>query len=160
MHRNRKWILATIPLISLIIIQSSHGQPFYKWVDSNGVMQYTQTPPPQQHTANKVAANTKTSQDSMHDIKRQNDLSRKPPKLSTAEEQAAESAKKNAESDADARNKNRAICQQLRINLSQLKSGQRFSTIDANGNRNYLTEEQKTAQITQLTTQIQSYCPQ
>lgn len=159
MRRNRKWILVTIPFISLIAIESSYGQAFYKWVDGNGVMQYTQTPPPPQHVLNKVAASTPAQQDRMLEIKKRNEQSRKSQNLSTAEEQAAESARKNAEADADFRNRNRAECQQLKLNLAQLKSGQRFRTIDGNGDRSYLTEEQKAAQIKQQTAQIQNYCP-
>lgn len=156
MHRHRKWIFATIPLICLIAIQSSYGQQFYKWTDANGVMQYTQTPPPPQH---KIAASTQPSQDRAAQIKKRNDQVKMAVKMSSADEQAAESAKKNAEADANSRYKNAALCQQLRQNLLQLKSGQRFRTIDGNGDRSYLSEEQKAAQIQQLSAQIQSYCP-
>ncbi|HEY4714850.1 MAG TPA: DUF4124 domain-containing protein [Aquirhabdus sp.] len=159
MHRNRKWILATIPLISLIAIGSSYGQAFYKWVDGNGVTQYTQTPPPQRHVVDNISASTQAPQGSAPDIKRRNDHSKKNPKKSFAEEQAAESARKNTEADADSRNKNAAVCQQLKLNLSQLKSGQRFRTMDINGDRSYLSEEQKEAQIKQQTAQIENYCP-
>lgn len=157
MYRYRKWIFATIPLISLIAIQSSYGQQFYKWTDAKGVMQYTQTPPPPQH---KIAANTQPFEDRASQIKKRNDQARMALKMSSADEQAAESAKKNAEAEANSRNKNAVLCQQLRQNLLQLKSGQRFRTIDGDGSRGYLSEEQKAAQIQQLSAQIQSYCPQ
>lgn len=158
MHLNRKWIFAAIPLISLIAIESSYAQAFYKWTDEHGVMQYTQTPPPQR-AVKKVVESTQSSQDSAHDQKIRNDHAKKSLKMSSAEEQAAESAKKNVAAEADLRNKNGAACQQLKLNLSQLKSGQRFRTLDVNGTVNYLSEEQKAAQIKQQTAQIQYYCP-
>lgn len=157
MHRNRKWIFAMLPLISLITLESSYSQPFYKWVDDKGVMQYTQTPPPH---VRKVAANVQPSQDSAYEIKNRNERSRKSLKISLDEEQAAENARKNSEAEAENRNKNSAVCQQLRLNLAQLKSGQRFRTLDGNGDRSFLSEEQKAAQIKQQTLQIQNYCPQ
>lgn len=157
MHRNRKWIFAMLPLISLITLESSYSQPFYKWVDDKGVMQYTQTPPPH---VRKIAANAQPSQDSAYEIKNRNERSRKSLKISLDEEQAAENARKNSEAEAENRNKNSAVCQQLRLNLAQLKSGQRFRTLDGNGDRSFLSEEQKAAQIKQQTLQIQNYCPQ
>ncbi|GAC1369747.1 MAG: hypothetical protein NVS3B3_03750 [Aquirhabdus sp.] len=160
MYRDSKWILATIPLIYLITIESSYGQAFYKWIDGNGVMQYTQTPPPHQHDVDKVVASTQPTQDHTNQLKKRNDPVKIAAKMSSADEQAAESARKNAEAEADTRKKNAAVCQQLRLNLTQLKSGQHFRTIDPNGDVRYLSEEQKAAQIKQQTAQIQNNCPQ
>ncbi len=159
MNRNSKWILAVIPFISFIAIESSHAQPFYKWTDEKGATHYTQTPPPQK-TAQKVAISTHVPQDSATEIKSLNDQASKSLKLSTDQEKAAEIAKNNATADADRRKKNGAACQQIKANLALLQSGQRLRTLDGNGERTYLTEDQKASQVKQQATQIKNDCPQ
>ncbi|MBC7750662.1 MAG: DUF4124 domain-containing protein [Candidatus Saccharibacteria bacterium] len=47
MQRNVKFILLTISPLLMIALQTSHAQPFFKWIDENGATHYTQTPPQQ-----------------------------------------------------------------------------------------------------------------
>ena len=47
MHRNIKSTLLTILPVLMIALQTSHAQPFFKWIDENGATHYTQTPPQQ-----------------------------------------------------------------------------------------------------------------
>lgn len=158
MNRNNKWILVAIPLISLIAIESTYAQSFYKWTDDKGATHYTQTPPPQK-IVKKVAVSTHIPEDSTNEIKSLNDQSNKSLKTTTDEETAAAKAKQNAAADVERRNKNSAACKQIKANQALLQTGQRIRTMDAKGERSYLTEDQKAAQISQQTAQIKNDCP-
>jgi len=158
MNLKRKWTLLAIPLLSALISQTSFAQNFYKWVDEKGATHYTQTPPPQQ-PIKKVAVNPRLPADSANAIKNLNDQTKKDLKDTTNNEIAAEKTKQNATADIDRRNKNSAACDQIKANLALIQSGQRIRTLDANGERTYLTEEQKAAQIKEQTAQIKNNCP-
>jgi len=158
MNRNHKWILAAIPLMALISIQVSHAQPFYKWVDEKGATHYTQTPPPQK-AVKKVAVTTLVPADSTTAIKNLEAQKSKNLEAVAADEKTVENNKVKAAADAARREKNSAACQQIKSNLALLQSGQRIRTMDVNGERSYLTEDQKAAQIRQQTTQIKNDCP-
>lgn len=56
MQRDLKFILLTISPLLMIALQTSHAQPFFKWIDENGVTHYTQTPP-QQKTSQQLTFN-------------------------------------------------------------------------------------------------------
>lgn len=159
MNRNKKWILAVIPFAAVLITTTSYGQPYYKWVDDKGATHYTQTPPPQK-AAQKVTVSTHTPEDSANEIKNLNDQASKNLKATTEEEAAASKTKLNAAADTERRNKNSATCQHVKANQALLQTGQRIHTFDAKGERSYLTEEQKSAQIKQQATQIKNDCPQ
>lgn len=163
MNRNHKWILAIIPLISFLAIESSYAQSFYKWTDDKGATHYTQTPPPKKatpKTVQKILVNTHTPQDSTNAIKSLNDQSTKNLKTTADEEAATDKAKLNTAAENERRNKNSTVCQQIKTNQALLQTGQRTHTMDINGNRSYLTEEQKAAQINQQATQLNNDCPQ
>lgn len=162
MKRKTKWILVAIPLISIFTIESSNAQSFYKWTDEKGATHYTQTPPPQQNTkktVQKVVISTHIPQDSANAIKNLNDQSQKNLKATADDEAAADKAKINSAADTERRNKNSEVCKQIKANQALLKSGQRIRMLDNTGNRSYLTEEQRAAQINQQTVQIKNDCP-
>jgi glucan-binding YG repeat protein len=162
MNRNNKWILAAIPFISLLMIDASYAQAFYKWVDDKGATHYTQTPPPQksaQKAVEKIAVSKRIPQDSAKEIKSLDEQAQKNLNATTEQEKAADTAKETAKAEAERRNRNSVACEQLKTNQAQLQSGQRLRSVDANGQRTYLTEDQKAAQMTQIAAQIKSDCP-
>lgn len=154
---HHKWILAAIPLISVLAVGSSYAQSFYKWTDDQGATHYTQTSPPKK-TVKKVTISTHIPQDSADEIKKLDDQSNKNLKT-TADEEAAAKAKADAASDAERRKKNSAACQQLRNSQAQLQSGQRLRSVDANGQSTYLTEAQKSQKIIDQSIQMKNDCP-
>ncbi len=156
-HLN-KWILTALSPMLLVVVQSSHASPFYKWVDEKGATHYTQTPPPQKE-AKKVDINTHLPADSTTAIKNLNTQSKANLKADAEADKAADKKKEDTAADAARRAKNTAACQQIKASVSQLQSGRRLYDTDAKGERSYLTEDQKAAQIQQANTQIQKDCP-
>ncbi|WP_410211583.1 DUF4124 domain-containing protein [Aquirhabdus sp.] len=155
----KKWILTLTPVITLIMsVGMSYAQPFYKWTDEQGSTHYTQTPPPQKQVK-KLDVNTHVPTDSASEIKKLSALSSANQKAVAADEKAAAKSKEEAAADAERRRKNSDACVQLKASLTQLQSGQRLRTYGADGERVYLTEEDKASRIQQQTTQIQNDCP-
>ncbi len=154
-----KWITPLIPTVVLLAsIGASYAQPFYKWTDEQGSTHYTQTPPPQKATK-KLDINTRVPTDSATEIKKLSEQSLVNQKVVAADEKVSAKLKADSVADAERRQKNSAACVQLKAALTQLQSGQRLRTYGADGERVYLTEEQKASQIQQQTAQIQNDCP-
>lgn len=159
MKRNNNWILAAIPFFSLLAMNGSYAESFYKWTDDKGATHYTQTPPPQK-AVKKIAISRHAPQDSANEIKKLNEQSTANLKATATHEELAEQKRLKVAADAERRNKNSAICEQLKNSQAQLQSGQRLRTVDASGQRVYMTEDQKGAQLIQQSDQIKSECPQ
>ena len=159
MQRNKKWILAVIPCVVILMTTNSYAQSFYKWTDEQGATHYTQTPPPEKFIK-KIAISTHVPEDSAKEIKSLKDQSSQNLKVADAGEKQADQDKVKAAAEAERRNKNSKLCEQLKNNQALLQTGQRIHTADAKGERSYLTEEQKAAQIKQQATQIKNDCPQ
>lgn len=159
MKQKKKWILVAIPFFSLLAIESSYAQSFYKWVDDKGATHYTQAPPPQK-PAKKVAISTHIPQDSANAIKNLNAQSTENLKATASNEEIAAQKRLKAAADTERRNKNSAVCQQLKNSQAQLQSGQRLRTVDAYGQKVFLTEAQKAQQVIDQSLQIKSDCPQ
>jgi len=148
----QKWILTTLAFIPFVIGQVSHATPYYKWVDEQGATHYTQT-------AKQVDINTQIPSDSATAIKNLNTQTKNDLKADDAAEKLADKAKADSAAEAARKNKNAPQCQQLRASLALLQTGRRVHENDANGERSYLTEDQKATQIQQTTDQIQKNCP-
>lgn len=147
-------------LLPLLVIETSHAEHFYKWVDDAGATHYTQTPPPLKKTTSSVVkVSTKLPADSEAATKNLNTLATDYSKATAESDQAAAKDRAVAAADAERRKGNAAACAQNQAVLAQLESGQRLHDKDANGDRTNLTEDQKAARIQQQKTQIQQNCP-
>ena len=150
--------LCSLILLPLLTIQAGHAEHFYKWVDEAGATHYTQTPPPQKKAANAIVkVSTKLPADSDAAVKNLSTLSNANASAVASTEKT--SAKEQAAADAERRKSNAAACAQTQASLAQLQNGQRMRSKDAYGERTYLTDEQKAAEVQKRTTQIQQNCP-
>ncbi len=149
-------ILKALVLIPCAIGQVSHGTSYYKWVDEQGTIQYTQAPPPQKKI--KFVVNSRIPSDSKTVIKNLSSQNNKSLEDWDAAAEMVVRAKVYATAERERRIKNAPQCQKYRDAIAQLKSVQRMRTEAAHGDRGVLTEAQKENKIQQNMDQIEQHC--
>ena len=129
------------------------GDQMYKWVDKDGHVHYSQTPPPSTDVQAK-----------------QVDIGAPPPDPTTLhnEQNLADRLQKQDQQDKDAAKKQqqddqqkaqlKKQCDDLNEQLVILNSGRRTARVDAQGNVNYLSDDQRAKQIADLQAQITKNC--
>jgi hypothetical protein len=125
----------------------------YKWVDENGVTQYTQTPPPKGDFSSvkpppKPAVDPQQAQSEMEK------------RLEAFQQRRDDSAKSKAEADKQAaeRAEKTKKCEKARKNLTFLQTHARVRTTDKEGNATLLPEEKRQEKIKQANDAIKKYC--
>jgi len=137
-----------------ILLSPSQGvAKTYKWVDDNGVTQYTATPPP--------AGDYKTIKDpakpAVDPVKAQGELEERLKAFNKRQdEQSKEKAEatKKAEETATAK-KN---CEQAKKNLDVLQNRVRIRYTEKDGSLRFLGKEERKANIKRANEAIKSYC--
>lgn len=149
MLQNRGWWIVAGWLVCAGLTQAA----MYKWVDENGVTQYTQYPPPTGKSEVMVpppppAEDPEGAQQRLEDLLKKQDDQRKA--ATTAEQERTKS-----EEQAATREKN---CQMARSNLEKLTTGGRKRVIGSDGVATYLTDEDRAAHIAKAKQQIEEFC--
>ena len=158
-----RWIF-----LALLMASATASAQMYKWVDKDGKVRYTDTPPPGGTKSSKIAAPAPAASPApgspspaTKDLK---DVKKGP--LTPAEQEAefrkrqadaAKNADKSAQ-EARAQSEKNEACQRSREYLATLESGQRIQRTNAAGERYYLEDAQVQAEITKARGQIQSAC--
>lgn len=152
-HTVRCLLMATALLASLPALAQ------YSWIDSKGHRVYSDLPPPP-------------------DIPQQNILSRHgtpvsapapvaPASAASGQDQALEEKKQAADAAEAARKKAEELklaaqradnCQRARTSLAGLQSGARVMQFNAQGERSYMTDEQRAAEVQRVQGVIESDC--
>lgn len=125
----------------------------YKWVDENGVTQYSQYPP-QDRKVDVIAPPPPPAEDPEGAQKKLESLLQKQDEQRKAAAGAEEEQTKTAEQ-AKQREQN---CLNARSNLDKLSTGGRKRIIGPDGVASYLTDEDREARIAEAKKQIQEYC--
>ncbi len=150
-------------LISLLLATTNAFAALNKWVDAEGHVHYTDTPPPAD--AAKVLR-TSPGMEGSKSTEESDASSAAPAAKSMAEREAdlkkAQQAKKEAadkaakqQADADAK---KAYCDSLRQNLRTLQEGIRMVEVDAQGNRSYMEDDQRQQRIAKTQQDISANC--
>ena len=145
---NRGWWIVAGWLVAMGLAQAA----MYKWVDENGVTQYTQYPP--QNRQADVVAPPPPAEDPQEAQKKLEATLQKQNEQHEAATTAGEEQAKTTEQ-AEQREKN---CQTARSNLEKLTTGGRKRIIGADGVASYLTEEDQQARIDTAKKQIEEFC--
>jgi len=125
----------------------------YKWVDENGVTQYTATPPPN--------GDFKTikppSKPAVDPVKAQGEFDKRLEAFNKRQEKT-QKAKKEADEQAAKKADAEKKCAQAKknLNLFQVKVRVRFAEKD--GSARYLTDDERAANIKRAQEAIKSYC--
>lgn len=137
-------LLAVAGLLAVLAVPAG-AAGFYKWVDEKGVTHYGEKPPEGIQAASVKVRDT-TSSDAEGEIRKLGERRT----ASSAEKAKAEEGKSDAQAKAlpaDEKERMRKLCEQHRKNLATLKSGQRVVTKDAQGNKKYVSDEEKAKQL-------------
>jgi hypothetical protein len=146
---NRGWWIIAGWLVAMGLAQAA----MYKWVDENGVTQYSQYPPPN-HKAEVVAPPPPPAEDPGEARKK---LEATLQKQNEQRETATTAGKEQAKTAEQAKLREQN-CQTARSNLEKLTTGGRKRVIGADGVATYLTEEDQQARIDTAKKQIEEFC--
>ena len=145
-------------LCLLALAAGAPAQKMYKWVDKDGNVQYTDTPPP-------PGAKTEKTMTAPKPVPGQPKTAATKPK--SVAEQDAEFRKRQVE-EAEARAKQdktaaqdeqaKAQCITAKSNLTQLESGVRVAKYDANGERYFLEDTDRPKAIEEARRAVDSWC--
>lgn len=153
MNNKLSGAIAAALFTGLLCLANPAMAKLYKWVDENGVTQYTQTPPPKGDfsdvkPAPKPAVDPQQAQTEMQK------------RLEAFKQRREDSAKNQAEADKQAaeRAEKAQKCDKARKNLAFLQTHARIRSIDKDGNATLLPEEQRQEKIKQANDAIKKYC--
>lgn len=149
MQQNRGWWIVAGWLALAGLAQAA----MYKWVDENGVTQYTQYPPSNRKAEVMVpppppAEDPQGAQQKLEDLLKRQDEQREA--LATTEQEQTKAKEQTA-----AREKN---CRNARRNLEVLTTGGRKRIIGPDGVATFLTDEDRAARIAEAEKQIAEFC--
>lgn len=167
---------ALFAVASLFMVQSAMAQ--WKWISPAGVVQYSDLPPPpniplKNILAKPAAASMRTHAPAATTASGPASASAPAAKdtaQSQAQTQATRELQQKLEQDKRAKEAaqrlqqevgaqaRQANCQQAQRQLQTLDSGVRLAEVDAQGNRAFLTDAQRTAQRQQAMAAVANYC--
>ena len=138
---------------ALLCLTTPAMAKLYKWVDENGVTQYTQTPPPK-------ADFTQVKPPSKPAVDPQRAQDKQEIRLDAFQQRRDDAAKGKAEADKKAAKKAEKIakCKKARKNLTFLQTHNRVRTTDKDGNATLIGEEKRQEKIKQANDAIKAYC--
>ena len=143
-----------ITLLLLICFDAHAG--LNKWVDADGKVHYSDSPPPNVETQSvrnvtgKEQVNAPVKYSSKSVAEREAEYKK-------AKQAKEEAAQKKAKQDAIAETK-KLNCAAARDNLRVLESGSRVVTYDANGERSFLDDDTRAQSLEQAREAIRSNC--
>lgn len=138
---------------TLLCLSTPAMAKLYKWVDENGITQYTETPPAK-GDFNQVKPPPKPAVDPQ---KAQDEMDKR---LESYQQRRDDAARDKAEADKNAAEKaeKAAKCNKARDNLAYLQSHARIRVTDKDGNVALLGEEKHQEKIKQANDAIKAYC--
>ena len=145
-------ISSIITLFLCLLFQASSYAEVYKWADENGQVHYGEHP--DNTGAEKVTI-------------RQNETT-KPRPINKAEEDTAESDKKNSDQQAEAsgelvevppsKKEKRKLCNQAKSDIAMINSRGRMREINKKGEYVYLTEQQRQQKLSAARKKQREFC--
>lgn len=147
--------IRTGPLLGILLILaplSAHAV-FYKWVDENGITQYTQSPPPSGHyqTLSSPAPAVSTSE--------QQPAAAPSPRQDSASAPATTPPPDDPQLQAKHQQQRQQNCRLARQRLTQLENHARIRYTAADGSVRVMGEEEKQAKLVETRKMIQEMCP-
>lgn len=141
--------------LALLLVAASAEARVYKWVDENGEVHYSEATPPQQK-AQEVAPPPTPPQGAGPN-------SGKPDQLMLEMDAAERKRKAQAEEEQKVLAERRAAerhnkCLRAQENLDLLRQPVPLYTVGTKGDRNYMDDETRAAEVKKMTEQVASYC--
>lgn len=145
-------MLASALLLATIGLAASADQ-VYRWVDKDGHVHYSQTPPPSTHV-NAQAVSIAPAGPDPTTLRNEQNLAKS---LDDKNKQAAD-AQKKAEADAAQQAQQQKFCDDLRQRLAVMQQSGRVATVDEQGNKTYIEDDDRAKQEQDLQAQIDQQC--
>ena len=149
---------ARILLASLLALALPAAAAMYKWVDEKGVTHYSETPPPEGTQSKKLdLAPTPPSATTAHPETAEDWKSRELElrKSRLRKEHAEADEKARAEQDAQGR-KNRCITARNRLDV--LQGGGGIYHLNERGERVFMSDEERGAEVVKWRAAVKTYC--
>ena len=125
----------------------------YKWVDEDGVTQYTATPPP----TGDFKTLTPPPKPAVDPVKAQGDFEKRLEAFNKRQEETSKT-KKQADEQAAKSAAAKKDCEQAKKNLNLLQAKVRIRYTDKDGTVRYLTDEEREAKLKNANDDIKSFC--
>ena len=129
------------------------ADPMYKWVDKDGHVHYSQTPPP---STDVQAQSVNIGAPAPDPVTLQNEQNLAQ-QLKDKDKQAQDAAQKQQQ-DAQKQAQQKQHCDDLRSHLAVLNQSGRAASVDSKGNVNYISDDERQKQIQALQDQISKEC--
>jgi hypothetical protein len=149
-------MLLKLSLTSVLLLFSLNAQAVHKWVDADGNVTYSDTLPPDVE-AQTLRSSGSSNETSTRNTPAQKSLAEREAELKKSKLEKNEAAQKNAQKTSEAETKIKN-CESARESLRALESGNRISTIDANGERIILDDVAIQQRITEARRVTEKNC--
>lgn len=140
-----------IPGLVILVLAANASAAMYKWVDENGEVHYTQSPPPEGVQGETIKPPPKVDTKSAVE-----QLDAKEKQWDDLQKQKADAAKKEAEQQ-DQIAKKKANCKLGHDKLDSYVQP-RVKKTNADGSKEWMTEEERQAQIKEANNIIKEFC--
>jgi len=147
----RHTLLFTAALVA--VVGAASADQVYRWVDKDGHVHYSQTPP-SSTAVNAQSLNISAPPPDPTTLRNEQNLASQ---LQDKDKQAQE-AQQKAQADAQKQAAQKQQCDALRSQLQQLLQSGRVASVDAQGNRTYMSDDDRAKQEQQLQDQISKTC--
>lgn len=143
--------LRLVPALLAFACVAAAADQVYRWVDKDGKVHYSQTPPAGTATnAQTVQVNAPppdpTGQQNVQVLQKQ---------LADKDQKAADAAKA-AEQDVAQAAQKKQRCDDLRTRLITLQNSGRTATVDAQGNMTYLDDDARAKQVQEIQSEMKN----
>lgn len=145
-----------LPLITLALIGLNAHAGLNKWVDAEGKVHYSDTPPPDVKTQSvrNIAGKGQTEAPASYTPK---SIAEREADLRKSKLDKEEAAQKKAQQDAQTETK-KQNCEAARQNARSLEEGGRMFSYDSKGERNYLDDDARAKRLEDARKAIASNC--
>ena len=153
MRITRTSLLPLLCLMGSMLATETALAKTYKWVDENGVTQYTATPPPKGDFKT-IKAPSKPAVDP---VKAKSDLQERLDGFNKRKDDANK-AKKEADDLAAKAAESKKNCEQAKKNLNLLKTKVRVRYTEKDGSSRFLTDDERAENLKRAQDAIKSHC--
>ncbi|MGA9853077.1 MAG: DUF4124 domain-containing protein [Gammaproteobacteria bacterium] len=150
---NTKTLLLTLCLAAALALMTAQAQEVYRWVDAQGNVHYSQTPPPNAVTKAQLV-NVEPPPPDPTSVKQQQELV----KTVNATDAAQQKAAAKAQQEAEKRSQQQQACETARKQLQQYMEAHRVITNGNSANPTYYTGDDLVKFRQQAQEQVNKAC--
>jgi hypothetical protein len=139
--------------MALLLISFNSYAELHKWVDANGNVHYSDTPPPPGVKVETIRTHVSPGNPS----KFEKSFTEQAADINKANKKMEEAAKSEADKQKEAQAKQQS-CEEARNRLMTLKTAPRIATVNDKGERTIMDDASRQKQIEQANTAVSKYC--